>query len=250
MMGPVPTVPAPTTGRPRPRVARVRVALAALVALGAACAEPALPDNAELEGAEEPLGVATPDPARDALVDELEALRGHLAETRDRLAAAVDADDAATARRHADAALELFVGQGDGGDPLFPTVTLERGSELADDRLTRTLTAARDAGGTLGRATLELLRDPLAGDLGTWQRDPGGVVALVEATATPATDLAALEAAVLELPGEGTRALAWTLLTAEARDLDAARASAERGVAHLDIVVAAVDDLLADGDGS
>jgi hypothetical protein len=53
---------------------------------------------------------------------------------------------------------------------------------------------------------------------------------------------------VLELPGEGTRALAWALLAADARDLDDAQAYAERGVAHLDLIVQALDDLLAEDD--
>jgi hypothetical protein len=66
----------------------------------------------------------------------------------------------------------------------------------------------------------------------------------VRATTTAAGDLAAREQAVLELPGEGTRALAWALATADARDRDTAAAYAERGIAHLDIILLAIDDLL------
>jgi hypothetical protein len=49
---------------------------------------------------------------------------------------------------------------------------------------------------------------------------------------------------VLELPGEGTRALAWALLTADPPTPADVAAYAERGVTHLDLILAAVDGLL------
>jgi hypothetical protein len=244
-----------TARRPPRRRRRPFVALAAATAaVGTfACAEPALPDTPQGEGAERPVEASAPDPARDALLGQLRDLRVTIAAARDELASAMEATDAASARRTGDRAVAWLL-EGTGGEdvaPLFPSTTTERGDLGSDDVLTRTLTAARDAGGGLGRSALELLRDPVAGDLGTWQRDPAGVVASVEATTAAAGDLAAREQAVLELPGEGTRALAWALLTASARDVDEAAAYAERGLAHLDLILLAIDDLLAtheDGD--
>jgi hypothetical protein len=241
-----------TARRPPRRRRRPLVALAAATAaVGTfACAEPALPDTPQGEGAEQPVEASAPDPARDALLAQLGDLRATVANARDELAAALEPADAATARRAGDRTLAwLLEGAGDEDvAALFPSTTTERGDLGSDDVLTLTLTAARDAGGTLGRSALELLRDPVAGDLGTWQRDPAGVIASVQATTDAAGDLAARERAVLELPGEGTRALAWTLLTAEARSTDDAAAYAERGIAHLDLILAAIDDLLATHD--
>jgi hypothetical protein len=216
-----------------------------------ACAEPALPDANEAEGAEQPVETQSPEPARDALLAQLGDLRATVAATRDELAGAREAPNAAAARRSGDRAVALLVDapelQGEGSAPahLFPSTTTERGSiDGADDLLTATLTAARDAGGALGRATLELLRDPLAGDLGSWQQDPAGVVAAVRGAVTPAGDLQVLEQAVLDLPGEGTRALAWALLTSETRSENDAAAYAERGVTHLELILVTLDDLL------
>jgi hypothetical protein len=239
----------PTPRRPARSTALL---LAALVAV--ACAEPALPDNPQGEGADQPLEAATPDPARDELADQLADLRSRVAAIRDTFAAVGEASGAPEARRLGDEVAAQLAATSDTGSgdapPLFPATTTERGSIDGEDLVTRTLTAARDAGGELGRSALELLRDPIGGDLGSWQRDPAGVIATVRATATPGTPLEQLERAVLELPGEGTRALAWALLTADARDLDDARAYAERGVAHLDLIVQALDDLLAEDDAT
>jgi hypothetical protein len=231
------------------------VAAATLVALTIGCAEPALPETTDGEGAERPVETRTPDPGRDSLVAQLTELRVAVAATRDELVEAMDAPDVAAGRRAGDRAVARLVdapelelgatGPDDALPPLFPSTTTERGSiDGADDLLTGTLTAARDAGGALGRSTLELLRDPLAGDLGTWQQDPAGVVASVRATAGSADDLRSLERAVLELPGEGTRALAWALLTADPPTAADLGAYAERGVAHLDLVLTALDGLL------
>jgi hypothetical protein len=251
------------TGMPPSRSPRARTvqpltaAAAALLALSlVACAEPALPEANDGEGAEQPVEAQSPDPGRDALIARLQELRTTVAATRDELASAMDAPDAASARRSGDRAVTLLVDapelEGEDAAPshLFPSTTVERGSiEGADDLLTATLTAARDAGGSLGRAALELLRDPLAGDLGSWQQDPAGVVAAVRATIATSGDLPTLERAVMELPGEGTRALAWALLTAEARHRDVAVAYAERGVTHLELILVTFDDLL-DGVGT
>jgi hypothetical protein len=234
----------------RPRLAAAAGGLLVLLVTATGCAEPALPEAGEGEDAPQPVEAQMPEPGRDELVARLGELRTAVAAARDELAAATEVSDASAAEGGARAvALLVDAPELDGDDaataPVFPSTTTERGSiEGADDLLSVTLTAARDAGGELGRATLELLRDPLAGDLGNWQQDPAGVVAAVRSTADRGGDLQALERAVLELPGEGTRALAWALLTSEASDGEAATAYAERGVAHLELVLLGLDDLL------
>jgi ribosomal protein L11 methyltransferase len=41
---------------------------------------------------------------------------------------------------------------------------------------------ARDVGGSFGNTVVDLLRDPVAGDLGAWQRDAAGVLASIDET--------------------------------------------------------------------
>jgi hypothetical protein len=95
---------------------------------------------------------------------------------------------------------------------------------------TPALSAARQAGGSLGDQVVGVLRDPVAGDLGTWERDPPGMIAQAEAVADPDTPLEELDDAVLVLGGDALRALTWALLAAEADDLELAHAYGERGV--------------------
>jgi hypothetical protein len=82
--------------------------------------------------------------------------------------------------------------------------------------MTALVTLAGDVGGERSRAVLELVRDPMVGDLGVWQRDPLGVIALVRAVATVehrcSSVPAQLDAALLEMPGELPRALGYAFL--------------------------------------
>lgn len=207
----------------------------------------------DTDPAEAPLGSSTPDPARDALIAEVEHLQATIATARDELAAALDAEGPAAAQRAAEAALEVLVAdagatgadQGEGPRPLFAAETLDRddADEDAPDQLTHTLTRARDVGGSLGNTVIDLLRDPIAGDLGAWQRDAGGVLAAIDETLRATSTLEEREVAVAELPGLGTRAIAWSRLTATARATDDARAYAERGLANLDVILVTLDRL-------
>lgn len=230
---------------PRFRSPRLAPTLAVLLVLLVACADPVDDSPGQGEAAQNPLGSEKPDPARDALVTEVEALADLLSTAQDRLAAAAQADELPAAHAAADEVLELLIGDpAEGPAALFPVETPDRGAgSEREDQLTAVLTAAREAGGTAGGDVGEALRDLVAGDLGSWQRDADGMVDLVEATATSAGSLEAIEAEVFELPGEATRALAWTLLTERADDLDEARAYAERGAAHLDVAVTALTGL-------
>jgi hypothetical protein len=105
--------------------------------------------------------------------------------------------------------------------------------------LTRTLAAARGAG-SVGEPALRFLADPLAGDLGAWQRAPDDQLAAISRAAA-APDLAATETAVLALDGEAPRALAWVVhgLTVPGDAPDAAG----RALAHLAVIDLALDQL-------
>ena len=215
-----------------------------LVLSAAACADPVDEPQQEGDAAQNPLGAEAPDPGREALVTEVERLRTLLDAASDHLSSAVAAESSGQLREETSAAVELLIGD-PGGDvtPLFPVETAERGGGGGDDLLTSLLTLAREAGGDDGREVRELTRDLVAGDLGAWQRDADGMVAMVESTITPGASLEETEAAVFELPGETTRALAWALLADETDDLERARQYAERGVTHLDVTVSAIDEL-------
>lgn len=194
------------------------------------------------------------DPLEDDLVVQVRALRETIVAAMVLLADARAGDDAA-----ADAAVGALTADerltttsagvappSPGVAPLFPGPRTSR-EETIDygDTLTRTLTAARGAGGPLGERISQVLSDPIAGDLGIWQRDAEGLLDAVDAAAR-STTVEEAEAAVLDLPGEGTRALAYALLAARAEDAGARRAYAERASAHLDIVLRAIDDALAE----
>jgi hypothetical protein len=253
-MSPRPRSRPPTAPR---RGARLRglltVAVVAATSLSG-CSLPSVEAPAPAtDPAEAPLGSSTPDPARDALVGEVRRLQRTIAAAREGFAAALEGDGLGPARAAADDALELLVaapgatGSQQGDDdprPLFPADTLERDDDGdAADQLTVTLTRARDVGGSLGNAVIDLLRDPVAGDLGAWQRDAAGVLASVDRTTDGATTLEEHEVAIAELPGLGTQAVAWAQLTADASSGDAARAFAERGVASLDVIRVTLDRL-------
>lgn len=221
--------------------------------LTSACAEPDLPEG-EADDAEAADDGQPPDPAREQLQIELAALEATIAAAAAALAGVSEATPVDEARRAGRLAVAHLVddpalagAQRPEQRPLFPARSdgREAGGGEAGDALSAVSTAARSASGTQAELVADALRDPIAGDLGAWSRDPAGMVALVETTIAVHGDLDALEQAVLELPGEGTRALAWALLTAEATDAEAAAAYAERGLAHLTVIrtsLAAIDE--------
>ena len=191
-------------------------------------------------------GTSSPDPLEIGLVEEVRALRETVAHAQALLRDAAQGD--AGAAEEAVAALtadERLADRGTSVRPLFPGPLSSR-EETIDygDALTSTLTAARGAGGPLGERVSQVLADPIAGDLGIWQRDAEGLLdAVDDAARSTAVDEA--ETAVLELPGEGTRALAYALLAARTDDEGDRAAYAERALAHLDIVLRAIDGALA-----
>lgn len=244
-------VPA-TPGRPRfGRRARVVAAALTVVVATAACSEPLLPDVEDEAGAADD---GVPDPAapeREQLAEELVGLAAHLRTIREQYAVAADAGSVQEARAAGQRALELLVDEpgsaDDGTAGLLPSVSDDRGDvDLRTDRFTRLSSAAREAGGSLGTATLDLLRDPMAGDLGAWERDPEGLLATADAVAQPTTPLEQLDVEVLQLDGDALRAVAWTQLLAEAPDADLAAAYAERADLHVELIQLAAEGLVPD----
>jgi hypothetical protein len=157
------------------------------------------------------------------------------------------AEARATLRALGDEAVGLLLGTPGGGSGagLLPAVEPDRGGTATDDLITALITYAGDVGGERSRLVLELIRDPLLGDLGAWQRDPVGVIALMRAIAAEHSDegtvTAALDAAVLEVPGELTRALGYALVIAGTDDVRLAAHAAERAIGHLGVVIVALE---------
>lgn len=239
----------------RPRLAAPLVAATLGVAL-AACVEPTAPEPPRVAPADDdaPDAPAVLDPTTDALREQVSQLRETVVAARDALRAAAD-DRADDPQRDAQAALVLLLDDpaaataGTAPRPLFPAETMDReGPAEQEDALTSTLALAREAGGTFGRATVEALRDPIAGDLGAWERDAAGVVAAARAATQTGGSIAAavdrLTEQVLELPGDGTRALAWTLAAVDARSAVDVAVAADRAASHLGVVLVALDLLL------
>lgn len=222
------------------------MALLALLAVG--CTEPDVtPENGSAGGDDSPppAEVTEEDAELRAQIERVDAV---VTAAQEGLADAQDADTLAAAVTGAEQALDALLADEDllssGGDGLLPSRTTQRGdATVPSDLLTETLTIAQDRGGELGTRTAGVLRDPIAGDLGAWQRDAGGMVQLARSTAASSTNVATLERTILDLVGEGTRALAWTFVAVDADDLDLTQAAAERASAHLNIIEAALDEL-------
>lgn len=217
----------------------VAVALAA-----AACAEPQLDEPAQPQGEPEPLGSEGPDPAREELVTQLEAFAAAVEEVRAPLRAAIDADDATRVRMAAEDALEAFVADAD-DTTVFPSQPGESERMAGgDDLLRTTLAQARTAGGELGGDAVEILRDPIAGDLGAWERSPQEMLEATVAAVEDVDDLDAATDAVLDLAGEGPRAIAWLALARDTSDDQLAVEAATQADGHLEVIGLAVGFVL------
>jgi hypothetical protein len=158
-----------------------------------------------------------------------------------------DPDASARLRALGEEAVRLLLGApaGGSGAGLLPAVEPDRGGASTDDLITALITSAGDVGGERSRLVLELVRDPLLGDLGAWQRDPVGVIAVLGAIANDhvatGTDPATLDAAMLEIPGELSRALGYALVIAGTDDVALAGHAAARAIGHLGVVIVALE---------
>lgn len=259
--------------RPTPLPVRLATTLVAAALLAGCTGDPAPTPTPSPSLGSSPLPAAEPD--REALDRMVAELRATVTALRTELeaAAAGDAEALATAAELlvADVAAVTtdppdsggFGGStdtgstsdpdpGDDADASPPAVDLEEPAPILPgplasrqesiqygDLLTRTLAAARGAG-PHGEPVVRFLAEPLAGDLGSWQRSPADQLAAI-ARAGTAGDLTATEAAVLELGGEAPRALAWVVhgLTEPTDTTDAAG----RALAHLAIIELSLEQL-------
>lgn len=235
-------------------------AVAVVAVLVAGCSLPGVPIELPSDEPQRTAG-ADVDPL-EAIDGGTEALRAQLDDIAVRVAdarllfeaaGALDADDEA-ARADITAIgiriVELMLGTDDARDGLLPAIEADRSAIGSDDLTSRTVTLAGDVGGERARIVLELVRDPMVGDLGAWQRDPLGVIALVRATVEGATDVATLDAALLELPGELTRALGYAFVLTERTEPALIEHAAASGAARLRVVLVALtlaDEALAPG---
>lgn len=228
-------------------VARPTAVLLLLVALGpVACNEPELDDEPGAPAAGAPSSDEPPEPEHEELLARIGDLEAAVGTAAEQLEEAATTDDPTAAGAAVNGALAALLDDPatTGGPPaLLPATTTDRGGGGGTDALTATLTLARETGGELGTATLDTLRFPIAGDLGAWERDPEGMLAAVDEAVGRARSLEQREDAVLELPGDATRALAWTVAAERARTANDRRLAAERALAHLEVVAGALADL-------
>jgi hypothetical protein len=231
-------------------VRRRRVASAVLVAgivLAGCDGEPGSTTPTETADGAPTDEQATTDPRREALEAAIVEVTATVTAARDHLVRAAEEGDpapatVAVARLTADE--DLAAGATPDGPPLLPGADSTR-AETIDygDVFTLALEASRDAGGALGADLSRVLSDTVVGDLGTWQRDPAGVLETVDRLATGG-DVEAAEPAILdELAGEGLRALAWALFAARADDPATVTAASERATAHLGVILASLEAL-------
>jgi ribosomal protein L11 methyltransferase len=236
-------VPPAPRGRGRPgRRGRAGLAALSVVLLAAACSTPAELDPAPTEpGAEES---AAPEltPEEQALLVEVADMEALLQRVDEELVDATDAADLAGLRAAAARADMLLVTDpGTGTRAVFPSQDLERNEQReTPDALTVTLTTAREVGGPLGRSVVEKLRDPIAGDLGSWELDAPGVIATARGAVAGVGDEATAAAQVLALDGEGPRAIAWLALAGDASDPALARTAAARAREHVEVMLIAL----------
>jgi hypothetical protein len=186
----------------------------------------------------------TSDAGGEALVAQLAALDDAVAAVAaalDDAAAAAGRGDLDAARAAGGVAVALLLGDG-AAVGLLPAIDPDRAAASAGDLLSATVTSAGDVGGERARIVLELLRDPLVGDLGAWQRDPVGVVDLLRSAVSAAgPSTSALDAGVTALPGELTRALGYALAVEAAPDAALAAHAATAGAARLGVVRVALE---------
>ena len=238
--------------RPTARV----LAVATVAALGAGCGVPIpadLPDTTPPTGTRSDEGqvdrLIPVDVRTEELVGALVVLGERIAEARALLVGDTASD---TSPDGALAAVGVLLGAPGGGEGpgVLPAIEPDRGGTASDDLLTALITLAGDVGGERGRLVLELVRDPMLGDLGAWQRDPVGVVTVLRTIAEDAErgveggavrDTRTLDTALLDLPGELTRALGYALVVTSSTDPALAAHAAAQAAGRLGVVLIALE---------
>jgi hypothetical protein len=184
------------------------------------------------------------DTRSEELAASLRALAERIAEARELVLAGPTGDAADADEQHP--AIGVLLGAPGGGEAagVLPAIEPDRGGTASDDLVTALITLASDTGGERGRLVTELVRDPMLGDLGAWQRDPVGVIMLLRAIAVDedaTRDARALDAAILELPGELTRALGYVLVIASSADATLVAHAVEQAAGRMGVVLIAIE---------
>lgn len=219
--------------------------------LAAACLEPELIDDEDGPVGELPDFADETPVDHTGLIAEIDLLVAVVERADEHLTQAQDTDDITEAHRAALRALAELVDDDvltDGERPasraLLPAETIDRAVTPVDPPvLISALAEAQETGGSLGRTVTDLLAETVGGDLGAWQRDAEGMVASARSAAETDAAIGDLERVILELPGEGLRAVAWTLVAADARDPERIDAAAERAQTHLQLIRDAFSEL-------
>jgi hypothetical protein len=224
-------------------VGSARALLASLVLLLPGCGIPvpqALPDTTDERGVGAGGGSAVDrlvpsDDLTRPLTDQLELIADRIVEVRE----ALDA----TGPGSADEALGLILGtvSGGPGPGLLPAIAPDRAEVGSDDLVTALIALAGETGGERGRLVLELVRDPMLGDLGAWQRDPVGIITLLRSIADTAEDPSTLDSALLDLPGELTRTLGYVLAIAATDDADLVAHATRQASGRLGVVLVSIE---------
>jgi len=188
------------------------------------------------------------DTRSEELAAALRALAGRIAEARDLVlghtASHAAGAEGGTGEQHP--AVGVLLGAPGGGmsPGVLPAIEPDRGGTASDDLLTALITLASETGGERGRLVTELVRDPMLGDLGAWQRDPVGVITLLRTIAEDedaTRDARALDAAILEVPGELTRALGYALVLTTSDDATLVAHAVEQAAGRLGVVLIAIE---------
>jgi len=178
------------------------------------------------------------------LTEQLELIAGRVAEIRALLdSAGEDTPGGVAIGPAATEAVGLLLGTVGGGSRpgLLPAIAPDRADAGSDDLITALIALAGETGGERGRLVLELVRDPMLGDLGAWQRDPVGIVTLLRSIADTAASQAGLDAALLEIPGELTRALGYILVIAATEDPGLAAHATRQASGRLGVVLVSIE---------
>ncbi len=234
----------PSAGSPAHALTRC-LAGAALAGLAVAgCTAPGVGQPTEAPSEPAPVEREV-DPEARALAEEIAGVTALVERSRAQLDAVGEADTLQAAHARLERADGLLVSTpGSEETALLPIEPAERtAARSGRDALTELLTRAREAGGALGRGVVEVLRDPIAGDLGAWELDAPGVVETARAAGTTAGDVESASTLILELDGEATKAIAWIAFGLERTDLDQARAAARFADGHLEVVALVLGDL-------
>ena len=225
-----------TTRRGHARTVAVALVATALTTLLTACGVPIpleVPDTSGPRASDaDPVDRLVPEDERSGeLTAALRTLGARVAEARDLLAAG----DAGS--------VGVLLGEPGGGDApgVLPAIEPDRSGLGSDDLVTGVVTLAGDVGGERSRVVLELVRDPMLGDLGAWQRDPVGVITFLRSIADASDDAGTLDAALLEVPGELSRALGYAFVVSGTEDAALATHAAEQGAGRLGVVLVALE---------